>query len=102
MKNQDITHFGGRLRYPHEVARDSRLLPDEKRAILAQWASDANAVPSMPVLRHLPGTPFPVTFSSVMAAMAELDRASCANDDDPPPRPRAGNQQRADETQVAA
>jgi hypothetical protein len=71
--------------YPHQVVRDASLSLGEKRAILAAWASDAHAVESLPVLRHLPGTPFPVTFSSVMDAMARLDRME--GDDDPPPPP---------------
>ncbi len=73
--------------YPHQVVRDPNLSLAEKRAILAAWASDAHAVESLPVLRHLPGTPFPVTFSSVMDAMARLDRLD--DGDDPPPPPAA-------------
>jgi hypothetical protein len=76
------------FRYPHQLVRDPAMTLEEKRAILAAWASDLHAVDSLPVLRHLPGTPFPVTFSSVMAAMAELDRLSRDEDDHPPP-PRA-------------
>lgn len=77
-----------RFSLPHELVRDQTMSPGEKRAILAAWASDMHAVESLPVLRHLPGTPFPVTFGSIMAAMAELDRLACNDDDDPPP-PRA-------------
>jgi hypothetical protein len=32
----------------------------------------------MPTMRHLPGTPFPVTFSSIMDARLRLDRESDA------------------------
>jgi hypothetical protein len=102
MTTRNIIPFKRELHYPHEVVRDGGLLPEEKRAVLAEWASDAHAVRSMPVLRHLPGTPFPVTFSSIMAAMAELDRMACANDDDPPPRPRAGSLPRLDTAEAAA
>src|SRR5579871_446153 len=74
------------FRYPHQVVIDPSLDRDEKRAILAAWASDEHAVESMPTLRYLPGTPAPVTFSSIMEARAHLDRlSSAANDDDPPP-----------------
>ena len=69
--------------YPHQVVNDPALKLEEKRTILAAWASDAHAVESLPVLRRLPGTPFPVTFSSIMDAMARLDRME--EDDDPPP-----------------
>jgi hypothetical protein len=77
-----------RFRYPHEVVCDPDLDWHEKRAILAAWASDEHAVESMPTLRHLPGTPAPVTFSAIMDARAQLDRlGDAANDDDPPPPP---------------
>jgi hypothetical protein len=59
--------------YPHQVVSDPTLTLAEQRSILAAWASDANAVESMPALRHLPGTPFPVTFSSIMDARLQLD-----------------------------
>ena len=73
---------------PHELVRDESISASEKRAILAAWASDMHAVESLPVLRHLPGTPFPVTLGAIMDAIAELDRRA-ANDDDDPPPPRA-------------
>jgi hypothetical protein len=73
--------------YPHQLVRDPDIGLDQKRAILAAWASDEHAVESFPTLRHLPGTPFPVTFSSIMDARAELDRIfDPDNDDNPPPR----------------
>ena len=59
---------------PHEVATDPVLSMDQKRTLLSRWASDACAVKSFPTLRHLPGTPFPVTFASIMDARALLDR----------------------------
>lgn len=77
-----------RFSYPHQVVTDPKLDLDEKRAILAAWASDEHAVESFPTLRHLPGTPFPVTFSSIMDARIALDKVSGANDDDPPPPPK--------------
>lgn len=75
------------FRYPHEVVGDSQMSVDEKRAILAAWASDKHAVESFPSLRHLPGTPFPVTFSSIMDARLQLDKMDGLQDDDPPPTP---------------
>ncbi|MGD8528693.1 MAG: hypothetical protein PVH06_08460, partial [Methyloceanibacter sp.] len=50
--------------FPHEVVDDPSLGISQKRAILSEWASDACAVESFPVLRLLPGTRLPVTFSS--------------------------------------
>ena len=73
--------------YPHQVVSDPNMDVDEKRAILAAWASDQHSVESLPTLRHLPGTPFPVTFSSIMDARIALDKLSGVNDDDPPPQP---------------
>lgn len=70
--------------YPHQVVSDPNMDLDEKRAILAAWASDEHAVVSVPTLRHLPGTPFPVTFSSIMDARARLDRLTSLGDDDHP------------------
>jgi hypothetical protein len=73
------TAFGRTIwsfQYPHQVVSDLSLGLDEKREILAAWASDANAVESFPTLRHLPGTPFPVTLSSIMDARLRLDDSS--------------------------
>lgn len=68
--------------YPHQVVSDANLNLEEKRAILSAWASDEHTVESLPTLRHLPGTPSPVTFSSIMAARAALDRVTDANKED--------------------
>jgi hypothetical protein len=74
--------------YPHQVVVDPNMGLGEKRAILAAWASDVHAAESMPTLRHLPGTPFPVTFSAIMDARAQLDELAGAGDDEPhPPSP---------------
>lgn len=58
---------------PYEVIDDPSLSHAEKRAILAEWASDRSAVESYPTLRRLSGTMFPVTLSSVMDARLKLD-----------------------------
>ena len=52
------------IHFPHEILSRADLSRRAKREILSAWASDANAVDSMPTLRHLPGTPFPVLYSS--------------------------------------
>ena len=77
------------FRYPHEVVHDKTLGFEEKCSVLSAWASDLHAVKSFPALRHLPGTPEPVTFSSIMNARLQLDRLrSFGNDNDPtPPMP---------------
>ena len=78
--------------YPHQVVTDANMDLDEKRAILAAWASDEHALESLPTLRHLPGTPFPVTFSSIMDARIALDKMTGVNDDDPPSSPNVKRQ----------
>ena len=67
--------------FPHEVVDDPSLNLSEKRAILAEWASDRSAVRSFPTLRRLPGTTFPVTFSSIMDARQQLDRIAAVSAD---------------------
>jgi len=57
---------------PQEVVDDPDLSVNEKRAILASWASDACAVEAMPGLRKSPaGTT--VSFDDIMDALKELD-----------------------------
>ncbi|CDX20617.1 conserved hypothetical protein [Mesorhizobium sp. ORS 3324] len=59
--------------HPDEVVGDRTLDIQEKRAILASWASDACAVESMPALRKPPRAASPVTFDAVMDALRFLD-----------------------------
>jgi hypothetical protein len=59
---------------PDELVDDPSFSIVEKCEILAEWASDRSAVESYPSLRWLPGTSFPVTFSSVMDARRKLDK----------------------------
>jgi hypothetical protein len=84
---------------PHQIVSDPNMGLDEKRAILAAWASDVHAIESLPTLRHLPGTPFPVAFSAIMDARARLDKVANAHDDEPPP-PSPGAIQRPRERQL--
>jgi hypothetical protein len=71
MTNQSKRHS---FAFPHEVVDDPSLGLSQKRAILSEWASDACAIKSFPTLRLLPGTNFPVTFSSIMDARSYLDQ----------------------------
>ncbi|MBB5261761.1 hypothetical protein [Rhizobium leguminosarum] len=57
---------------PEEVV-SARLSSDEKRAILASWASDLHAVESLPELRHPPGLPRPVRYRDILDALKKLD-----------------------------
>jgi hypothetical protein len=57
---------------PMDVVRDPDLTLNEKRAILASWASDACAVESAPALRQPPNGRT-VTFDEVVDALRSLD-----------------------------
>jgi len=78
--------------HPREVLRDARLDAEEKRSILCFWASDACAVESRPGFRWLPGTPGPILFDHVIAALNALDDHSPQRGREPQkspsPRPR--------------
>ncbi|WP_133705744.1 hypothetical protein [Rhizobium sp. BK313] len=65
---------GMQLRRPIDLVRAPTLSVDDKRAILAAWASDFYAVESKPALRQLPGMPEPVSIDEVQSALKELDR----------------------------
>ncbi|MBX5193639.1 MULTISPECIES: hypothetical protein [unclassified Rhizobium] len=65
---------GLQFRRPIDVVRAPALSVDDKRTILAAWASDYYAVDSKPALRHLPGTPEPISIDEVHAGLRELDR----------------------------
>ena len=58
--------------HPQEVVCDPDLTVNEKRAILASWASDACAVEAMPGLRRNPAGRT-VTFDEIMDALVSLD-----------------------------
>jgi hypothetical protein len=64
---------------PGAVFSDELLTIDERRAILASWASDACAVESNPPLRRSPFAGSPVTFDEIMDALGELDRIAHRN-----------------------
>jgi hypothetical protein len=74
----ELLHPAQAFSHPSEVVADLDLTLNEKRAILASWASDACAVESSPALRDAgPGRP-PVGFDDVMDALRALDKQ--AND----------------------
>jgi hypothetical protein len=61
---------------PRDVVDDPELTLDEKRAILASWASDACAVEAAPALRRAPGAKRPVDIDEILEALQLLDRHS--------------------------
>ena len=97
----------------YDVLSDSLMHREEKRALLASWASDLHAVENWPALRRLDdGTVLHI--DAILNALKALDRSPCADeqrsnvwklpryrkahgskhgrpddDDDPPPAPVA-------------
>ena len=55
----DLLHPAQAFGHPSEVVNDPDLTLNEKRAILASWASDACALEAAPSLRRVPGGPAP-------------------------------------------
>jgi hypothetical protein len=67
-----LLHPAQAFGHPSEVVNDPDLTLNEKRAILASWASDACAVEAAPELRRSPGGPV-VRFDDIMDALRGLD-----------------------------
>ena len=69
-----LLHPAQAFSHPADVVSDPDLTLNEKRAILASWASDACAVESVPALRRAPTKAGrPVAFDDVMDALRALD-----------------------------
>ena len=70
----DLLHPAQAFSHPADVVNDPDLALNEKRAILASWASDACAVESVPELRRAPiNGERTVAFDDVMDALRALD-----------------------------
>ena len=67
-----LLHPAGAFRSPMDVVADPDMTVQEKRAILASWASDACAVEAAPDLRRPPSAPM-VRFDDIMEALKKLD-----------------------------
>jgi hypothetical protein len=63
--------------HPRDVLSDPDLSLNEKRAILASWASDACAIEASPALRRNPKGGV-VSFDDIMDALRTLDREFAA------------------------
>ena len=74
----DLLHPAQAFEHPREVLADPDLTVNEKRAILASWASDACAVEAAPVLRCAPGGRQPVSVDEILEALRDLDRQARA------------------------
>jgi hypothetical protein len=69
----ELLHPAHAFGHPSEVVNDPDLTLNEKRAILASWASDACAIEAAPELRGRPQNS-PVRFDDIMDALRTLDR----------------------------
>lgn len=68
-----LLHPAQAFGHPSEIVNDPDLTLNEKRAILASWASDACAIEAAPDLRsNARGAP--VRFDDVMEALRTLDK----------------------------
>ncbi|ACS60372.1 hypothetical protein [Rhizobium leguminosarum] len=67
-----ILHTHRHFDHPEEVV-SAGLSTDEKREILASWASDLHAVESLPELRHPPGVHHPVRYRDILDALKKHD-----------------------------
>jgi hypothetical protein len=73
-----LLHPAQAFDHPSDVVNDCDLTLNEKRAILASWASDACAVEAAPALRAPPGTRQPVSIDEILEALRALDQEANA------------------------
>jgi hypothetical protein len=74
-KDSCVTRFlnpASAFQKPADVVNDPDLTRNEKRAILASWASDAWAVPAAPALRQPLNSP-PIPIDDILEALKRLD-----------------------------
>ncbi len=76
---EDLLHPAQAFEHPLQVVNDPDLTLNEKRAILASWASDACAVEAAPALRQSANGKT-VAFDDVMEALRLLDEEARAAD----------------------
>ena len=69
-----LLHPAQAFAHPYDVLNDADLTFNEKRAMLASWASDACAEEAMPTLRRRARAKRPVPFDEVMEALRALDK----------------------------
>jgi hypothetical protein len=83
---ENLLHPAQAFKHLRHVVENLDLTLNEKRAILAWWASDARAIEAAPALRQAPGTA-PARFDDVLDALLTLDQQADSNFN-PPPRYR--------------
>jgi len=69
----ELLHPAHAFKHPRDVVHRD-LTVNEKRAVLASWASDACAVEAVPALRRPPDTGQIVSVDEILAALRALDR----------------------------
>jgi hypothetical protein len=69
-----LLHPAQAFNHPQDVVNDPDLTLNEKRAVLASWASDACAVDANPALRRPPGGHREVSVDDILDALRSLDR----------------------------
>lgn len=74
-----LLHPATQFTHPRDVLYAEHISKDEKRAILASWASDVFAVESIPSLRLYPGTDKAVSYDDIIDALKILDKDSEAS-----------------------
>jgi hypothetical protein len=77
---EKLLHPARSYTHPNEVVAEPGLSLNEKRAILASWASDVCAIETAPELRHEGDGP-PVSFDDIMEALKLLDGEAHAHID---------------------
>jgi hypothetical protein len=70
---EKLLHPAQAFEDPQQVVGDPDLTLNEKRAILASWASDACAVEAAPALRCPPGASRAVSVDEILEALRTLD-----------------------------
>jgi hypothetical protein len=84
--------YAAALSDPAQVLAHPGLTPEEQRAILASWASDAKAIPDAPALRRIESGAV-VRLADILLALTKIDQRAGSgdddDDDDPPPLPAA-------------
>ena len=70
----DFIHPAQPYARPIDVLADPDITVDEKREILAAWASDACAIEAAPALRRAPGSVWIVSLGEILDALRALDK----------------------------
>jgi hypothetical protein len=83
-----LVHPSQVFEYPRDVVSDPDLSLNEKRAILASWASDACAIEAAPAFRKTPAGCV-VLFDEIMDAMRALDKEFLATQSTPTKSPKS-------------